>query len=95
MELLETRCTIAWNKFRSSLRFKGKYGAKVGFETARELSLSLSLGVLGRGDISTQEAGEIDLLGGGKEFRSAVTRSKPRDNLEENAARRREEMKQR
>lgn len=44
--------------------------------------------MLGRGDISTQEAGEIDLLGGGKEFRSVVTRSKPRDNLEENAARR-------
>lgn len=35
-------------------------------KTARELSLSLSLPVFGCGDISTQEAGEIDFSGGGE-----------------------------
>ena len=85
------RCAIAWRtSFDRPFDFRGKIRREDRFESARELS---RMRARTRWYFNARlEAGEIDLLGGGEErgersSEAAVTRSKPRDNLEENAAR--------
>lgn len=74
------------------LSFQRKIRREDRLKTALSLSLSLSRcsRVVGCGDISTKEAGEIDFSGGGEKGvqKRGYTIETPKDNLEENAARR-------